>query len=443
MKISDLIKMGLRNLTRRKARTLLTVIGVIIGTVSIVVMVSIGVGMQESYTASVMESGSLTKITVKTWPENFDKDGNRIDSKEQKLNADLVDQIKKIEHVKAVTPIKYSYMQLQSGKYNNGAQIYAMDCETMEDFEFPTPIEGELPTPEKRDVMIVGAYAIRPFYNWSSRSYQEKEIVLGKDKVTMSFSEYQINEKKKPFSLELKNFSKLDVINSWQMDNCIWMDYEYFTEIYLKYANTLKLEERKRAVASLENYEEIWVNVDNINNVLEVQNAITALGFISDSKMKELEPMQKTSDMLQIVLGIIGGVAMFVSAINIANTMIMSIYERTKEIGIMKVLGCQVRDIKKLFLFEAALIGLIGGIIGNGISYVASWAINKFGGPVFGALMQGNYMYDVETAKFSSIPFYLPFLAALLTIGVGLISGYMPARRATKISAIEAMKTEG
>ena len=147
--------------------------------------------------------------------------------------------------------------------------------------------------------------------------------------------------------------------------------------------------------------------------------------------------------MLQLVLGCIGGVSMLVSAISIANTMIMSIYERTKEIGVMKVLGCYVRDIKKLFLFESAMIGFIGGIFGIGCSYLASWAINKYGGPIFQSIMQNNYMYDSTTTEFSMIPLWLPVVALLFAMCVGVISGYYPARRATRISAIEAMKTEG
>ena len=134
---------------------------------------------------------------------------------------------------------------------------------------------------------------------------------------------------------------------------------------------------------------------------------------------------------------------MVVSAISIANTMVMSIYERTKEIGIMKVLGCIVTDIRKLFLLEAAIIGLFGGCIGIALGYISSWIINKFGAPVFGALMSGNYMYDMTNTKFSIIPIYLPFVALAISVAVGLGSGYFPARRATKISAIEAMKTEG
>lgn len=134
---------------------------------------------------------------------------------------------------------------------------------------------------------------------------------------------------------------------------------------------------------------------------------------------------------------------MFVSAISIANTMVMSIYERTKEIGVMKVLGCVVKDIRLLFLFEAGMIGLLGGVVGVGLGYLTSYLINKYGQPLFGALMTGGQpMGDVSQATYSIIPIYLPILGLAISVVVGLLSGYFPARRATKISAIEAMRTE-
>ena len=142
--------------------------------------------------------------------------------------------------------------------------------------------------------------------------------------------------------------------------------------------------------------------------------------------------------MLQMVLGAIGSIAMMVSAINIANTMVMSIYERTKEIGVMKVLGCLVKDIKRQFLLEAGLIGLAGGVVGILISYILSYLINKYGAGIMGAIVGTG-----TEGKLSVIPFWLPFAAAAFGMLVGLLSGYFPARRATKIRAIEAMKTEG
>ena len=223
----------------------------------------------------------------------------------------------------------------------------------------------------------------------------------------------------------------------------MYVDIDYYTELFQKYSKTLTTESRKVALKSLEQYQTVKISVDSVKNVKEVQQKIEDLGYKTSSLQSILEPMQETSNMLQLVLGCIGGVSMLVSAISIANTMIMSIYERTKEIGVMKVLGCYVRDIKKLFLFESAMIGFIGGLFGIGCSYLASWAINKYGGPIFQSIMQNNYMYDSATTEFSMIPLWLPVVALLFAMLVGIVSGYYPARRATRISAIEAMKTEG
>ena len=112
----------------------------------------------------------------------------------------------------------------------------------------------------------------------------------------------------------------------------------------------------------------------------------------------------------------------------------------------MKVLGCVVKDIRMLFLYEAGMIGFIGGVIGVGFSYLASYLINKYGKPLFGALVNrgGSYWGGTEVAEvsYSIIPLYLPLLGLGISVVVGLLSGYFPARRATKISAIEAIRTE-
>jgi ABC-type antimicrobial peptide transport system permease subunit len=282
------------------------------------------------------------------------------------------------------------------------------------------------------------------FYYYSGRTAKTKVIDLEKDKVTVNFQEYQLPEGKKAYSFPLNDsYAFLDAPEGTQYAWQSFMDIDYFKELYTKYAKTLKPEDRKKAIKSLGVYEQVVVNVDNIRDVSEVIKQINELGVNSYSNMEQLNTMQDTADMLQMVFGAIGLVALIVSAINIANTMIMSIYERTKEIGVMKVLGCLVVDIKKLFLFEAGLIGLIGGIIGIGFSFLASWAVNKYGGPLLSNIIPGNGWYvDSTGAQFSQISITLTIQAVLVSIGVGVISGFFPARRATKISAIEAMKTE-
>ncbi len=442
MRISDLFKMGLRNLSRRKARTFLTVLGVVIGSLSIIIMRSIGYGMENNFESQVMQQGGLTTITVNTWADITDDDGNWTGSKEQKLDDRLVEQIRQIEHVKAVSPVVQKYGSLYSGKYQSGVSLTAIDLDTFDAFDFPPLAYGSYPTSGDNAWIVFGSDMPWGFYDPYSRGYNQVQIDMQKDKVVLKFEEFAVNDAKKQFSLPLKHIAKMEKTNS-EYDYNVYIDIDYLKQIYRKYCNTLSLEDRKRAIKSMESYQSIKLNVDNIDNVIEVQDKIKELGFQSYSMMQYLRPLQKASETLQMVLGALGAVAMVVSAISIANTMVMSIYERTKEIGIMKVLGCIVKDVRKLFLLEAAIIGLFGGIVGIILGYISSWLINKFGAPIFGALMSGNYMYDMANTKFSIIPLYLPVMSLLISVAVGLASGYFPARRATKISAIEAMKTEG
>ena len=161
------------------------------------------------------------------------------------------------------------------------------------------------------------------------------------------------------------------------------------------------------------------------------------MGYEAWSLSDALESLNKTSVIIQAVLGGIGAVSLLVAAIGIANTMIMSIYERTKEIGVMKVIGASLRDIKKLFLFEAGMIGLLGGAVGIVLSEVLSIIINKVGIN----FLQNNMGASADT-RISIIPIWLIFAAMGFSALVGLMSGYYPAKKAMNLSALEAIRTE-
>ena len=104
----------------------------------------------------------------------------------------------------------------------------------------------------------------------------------------------------------------------------------------------------------------------------------------------------------------------------------------------MKVLGCSIGAIKAMFLFEAAMIGLLGGTFGVGLSFLASYLLNNF--PEIASAL-GSSSSSGTTAS-SIIPWWLVVLAVVFGTLIGLISGYIPARRATKISALEAIKND-
>ena len=150
--------------------------------------------------------------------------------------------------------------------------------------------------------------------------------------------------------------------------------------------------------------------------------------------------MKSMSSSIQLILMGIGAISLIVSAIGITNTMMMSISERTKEIGVMKVIGAVISDIKQMFLVEASIIGLVGGIVGIGICYLISWLLNNYAIGFFGDLV-GASTGSYETYV-SLIPGYLAGGAILFAAFVGLVAGYMPAKRATTLSALTALKSE-
>jgi len=181
-------------------------------------------------------------------------------------------------------------------------------------------------------------------------------------------------------------------------------------------------------------YSSILVNVDDMNNIQEVQKSIQELGFSANSNSEWIESEQTQLKYIQLVLGGIGAVSLLVAAIGITNTMMMSIYERTKEIGIMKVLGCDLRNIQGMFLLEAGYIGFLGGVAGLVLSYIVSAILNM-------ALSASGMMPGMEVGL-SYIPAWLALLAVGFAVLVGVMAGFFPSLRAMKLSPLAAIRNE-
>ena len=164
--------------------------------------------------------------------------------------------------------------------------------------------------------------------------------------------------------------------------------------------------------------------------MIAVQEQSQALGYEASSNIEWIESTQKQYANIQAMLGGIGAISLLVAAIGITNTMMMSIYERTKEIGVMKVLGCDMRNIQAMFLMEAADIGLVGGIVGLGISYLISMIINKV------VAASGNM------SSLSYIPLWLAGASVIFAVVIGMAAGYFPSKRAMKLSPLAAIRNE-
>lgn len=439
----DLALMGIKNLLRRKARTILTVLGVVIGTASIVVMVSLGLGMDIAFKEQLEQFGSLTMIDVSA--NSYYEGGTSNKSEDSKilLDDEAIASIEALENVEYAVGFKRFDSKLYSGKFESYTSIKAVDFDKLKKMDIELS-SGVMPTKEGKNEVLVGFYVNTSFYNPKSRDPWMNPPVLDvfKDKIEMiPNSEYY--DKKRPKGYILTPTGVTTEMN-WAYSSDVFMDYDTFVKLKKEFerknkkpndgtnpntsSSNKKVKENK--------YDELKVNVAEIEDVKEVQDAIKEMGFQAYSMTEALEQNKKTSSMIQAVLGGIGAVSLFVAAIGITNTMVMSIYERTKEIGVMKVIGAQVRDIKRLFLFESAMIGLIGGIVGIGLSYGTSQLINQ----VLANMSNGQEYSGMALSSY--IPAWLALAGMSFSTMVGLVAGYYPAVRATKLSALEAIRTE-
>lgn len=437
----DLIRMGLKNLWRRKLRTFLTILGVLIGTSSIIVMLSIGFGMQESYMNMLSRMGDLTTINIyKGYGGYYMDSSSGKNNNEVKLDDASIESFKNIPHVVAVTPLVETWGMLVSGKNMAYVTLRGIDPYAMEHFEYKVA-EGRLLEPGDNLSVVFGGGMKYNFYNERDIKrgiYEPPEVDLMNDRMVFTFDTsvgYTMPGEVRPKYKDY-NIKAVGVLQegNWDTDYSIFMPIDTVQKMIKEKDKVENNNQQSRSKDS--EYETVLVKVDSIDYVQEVQQTITDRGYNAYSLSDNLSEMKKMSNTIQAVLGGIGAISLLVAAIGITNTMVMSIYERTKEIGIMKVIGASIRDIKKLFLFESALIGLLGGIFGIGMSYLLSFGLNHFGGEFF-----MNVGFE-PGSKISIIPVWVVFAALAFSAFIGILSGYYPAKRAMKLSALDAIRTE-
>ena len=465
MRISDIISMCLGNLFRRKMRTLLTVIGVVVGTCAIVVMISIGIGMNESQEAMLAQMGDLTVINVYNW--NSGGSGEQL-----VLNDEAVAKIQAIDQVDVATPIYYPRnlnARIYGGKKEkyymyayNVVGIYKSAMEkmgyTLQEGSFPgensepfTVLAGQYAAYEFRKANKKYADMIDPYPD-AQGNVKDPYVNMLRDPMILKTEKM---EEDSPDStvvtqeLKVSGILAEDWNKGYETSRGIIMDINDLKKLEKDYMKANKI---KESDSDNKGYNDVTVKVNSIDDVEAVEEAIQAMGFETNSMESIRKPMQEAARRQQMVLGGLGAISLLVAAIGITNTMIMSIYERTREIGVMKVLGCFVRNIRTVFLMEAGLIGFLGGILGIGISYLISFIMNyvsmnglmaneNSGG--FGFGMMGMFGGGGASGMpISVIPGWLVILALIFATLIGLISGFYPANRAVKISALEAIKHE-
>jgi putative ABC transport system permease protein len=444
MKFFDLVRLVLNNLSRRKARVGLTAIGVVIGTAAVVILVSLAIGLQMNATEQLYGIGDLSQIYV--YP-NYGGEffvevpvgggggggggGGPQDIK--RLTNNALNDIRAIPHVQTVIPREFlnANALLRYKRLVGYSGMYGIGTNNLADLGLKAK-QGA--TELTRSTVVIGHMVAQNFSdpNWKPGQAPPDMPDLYDQQLQLTLVKWdnEGNELRRNYSLRVAGVLGE---SGTEADWSIFMPLEQ-VRIMNEWANGTRIDYNRTG------YNEVIVRVGNAEKTLEVRDQIIALGFQANTPLDFVQGINNFYRVLQVVLGGVGAIALLVAAIGIANTMAMSILERTREIGLMKAVGATNRDVLSLFLGEAAGIGFIGGLGGVLTGWLGGQVLNVV--VVVYLAQQAATQGGIPPSVAVHTPLWLPVSVLLFSVFIGMISGLYPALRAATMIPVLALKYE-
>ncbi len=484
MSYLDLLKLALRNLRQAKLRAILTTMGVIVGVAVIVTMVSFGLGLQRNMLSRFSALDLFNEIqvfgrSIGSLVAPKAQAGSRNENERRRFRTDteptraLDDAaIAEISKIPGVTYVEPSLMLFGYVRTNGHSQIESMGGASVPNSSsrFKDFVAGQMISSPDADEAVVTETFARDF------GYENPAAAIGK---TIEFlatpndsgkasTDQQEEDQPNFFGLPLedslspdegselvaKRFRIVGVLNPQVKDGAgqgglrglfpgarIYIPLPAAKEWASEHrgpmnqvALALARESGKIGEGETEGYDSAVVRVNDPVALTAVRNKLKELGFASFSIVDQLEQFRTVFLIIDSVLGLLGGISLLVASFGIANTMIMSILERTREIGIMKAIGAEDREIKLIFFVEAAVLGLVGGIIG----VFAAWGIDAIANRLaYRFILKPNGASFVD---FFSLPLWLTIGAILFALVVSILAALYPASRAARIDPVRALR---
>lgn len=403
MNLKDAIVIGLDGMKERKFRVTLNIIGILIGISALTALISITQGMSVAINQQMELLGPTTIIVI---PGGFGIMGAQGGGT---LTLKDVDRIRSIPHVALVTPVIRKGAEIYIGGCTDYATVVGIIPEEYTRIIKSTEIaEGRFLQRSDRASTVLGANIAHP-------PYLDEPIAHIGSRLTIII---QSSEEEKKFTLRVAGILKKAggaMIGS--SDDYVFVTLRSAQQIF-DTGNTVT---------------EILVEAKDIDSVEEVTELIQdELGkdvtVISASFIKNT--VGNILGILQAVLGGIAAISLIVAGISVINTMTISVIERTREIGIMKAVGAKNHQVLLMFLTEASLTGLVGGVVGAIFGVLLSYA----------ASTMMVYMYSISLTPAPSL--WIGIAGVVFATLTGMISGLYPAWKASKLDPVEALRYE-
>ncbi len=392
-----LLLVAFRNLFFKKLRTGLTILGVVIGIGAIVFLVSLGLGLQKVVTEQIVGSKSVKTIDVSS-PK----------PKTIKLNQEAIDKLARLPHVTMVART-FSFAGKTIFQSSTAETvIYGADNAFMSLSTFKV-VGGQLSRFTGDDQAVINSSLLKTI------GISDPAKVIGQ-KITLTVPQDTTSDVDKT-SLFRKEISIIAVVETGS-------GAELFTNDRLFISNGFQV------------YNQVKLVVDEREAVSGARRQAEAQGFITSSPIDTLEQINQVFSILNVLLAGFGGIGMVIAILGMFNTLTISLLERTKEIGLLVSLGARRRDVRRLFIIEALTLSLAGGFLGLLLAWLFGQGINL----LLVKLAQAKGVEGITGV------FYIPIWLIAVIIGftalIGLIVVAYPARRAGRISPIDALRRE-
>lgn len=396
MRFIHLFKLSTRTFRTRPKRTAFTILGVSIGIGAILFLVSLGYGLQKMMLEQITTSEAL--LTLDVTPSKAE-----IIS----LTPKVIENISKIENVEEISPLIILGGQATLGDLTSDISIHICNPSYFR-LGGVNLLKGELFKEESGQKAILSTALLRTFD-------LEPDRAIGKKvKFTLFLPKKE------------KEVEEIDIIQreeDYLISGIVEDDIDSFAYLPLGALKDL----------NFENFSQLKVKTSGSNSIEEVKEKIISMGFWVSSLSETVDEANKVFGAMKIILAVFGLVALFVAAIGLANTMTVALLERTNEVGVMKAIGGEDKDIGRMFLLESTLIGCFGGIGGIILGELGAFLCNG----ILNTLARGLGGQAVDI--FYSPPWFLAFIM-VFAILVGFLSGFFPAKEAAKMNPLSALR---